>query len=67
MLDDHPVFTTPPSTAAQLRTLTAAFSGDMTEARKLGKDRTLAKKISRQALLDCAGAGRAVLPGAGAA
>ena len=52
VLDDHPVFTTPPFTAAQLKTLTATFSGDMTEARKLGKDRTLAKNISRQALVD---------------
>src|ERR1019366_7115322 len=51
-LTAHPVFTTPPFTSAQLKTLTTAFSADMTAARKLGKDRTLAKKISRQALLD---------------
>jgi hypothetical protein len=51
-LDGHPVFTTPPFTSAQLTTLETAFSADMTAARKLGTDRTLAKKISRQVLLD---------------
>jgi len=51
-LDGHPVFTTPPFTTAQLIALEGTFSTDMTAARKLGMDRTLAKKISRQALLD---------------
>ena len=51
-LTGHPVFTTPPVTAAQLAALEGTFSTDMTAARKLGKDRTLAKGISRQALLD---------------
>ena len=51
-LDGHPVFTTPPFTSAQLNTLEGTFSTDMTAARKLGTDRTLTKKISRQALLD---------------
>ena len=51
-LDGHPVFMTPPFTSAQLTTLETTFSADMTAARKLGTDRTLAKKISRQALLD---------------
>jgi len=51
-LTAHPVFTTPPVTSAQLTTLQTTFSADMTAARKLGTDRTLAKNISRQALLD---------------
>ena len=51
-LDGHPVFTTPPFTSVQLSALEATFAADMTSARKLGTDRTLAKKISRQALLD---------------
>ena len=51
-LDGHPVFVAPPFPSAQLTTLQTTFSADMTAARKLGKDRTLAKKISRQALLD---------------
>jgi hypothetical protein len=32
--------------------LKTTFAADMTAGRKLGTDRTLAKKISRQALLD---------------
>jgi hypothetical protein len=51
-LDGHPVFTTPPFTSAQLTALEGTFATDMTAARKLGTDRTLTKKISRQALLD---------------
>ena len=51
-LTGHPVFTTPPVTSAQLTALEGTFSTDMTAARKLGTDRTLAKNISRQALLD---------------
>src|SRR5271154_2298709 len=51
-LDGHPVFILPPFTSVQLTALEATFAADMTAARKLGKDRTLAKKISRQALLD---------------
>jgi hypothetical protein len=51
-LDGHPVFTTPPFTPVQLTALEGTFSTDMTAARKLGTDRTLAKKISRQSLLD---------------
>jgi hypothetical protein len=51
-LTNHPVFTTPPFTPAQLTSLAGTFSTDMTAARKLGTDRTLAKRISRQALLD---------------
>jgi hypothetical protein len=51
-LTGHPVFTTPPFTPAQLTALAGTFSTDMTAARKLGTDRTLAKRISRQALLD---------------
>jgi len=51
-LDGHPVFTLPPFTSAQLTALETTFSADMTAARKLGTDRTLAKKISRQALAD---------------
>ena len=51
-LTGHPIFTTPPVTAAQLAALEGTFSTDMTAARKLGTDRTLAKNISRQALLD---------------
>ena len=50
-LDGHPVFTTPPVTSAQLTALEGTFSTDMTAARKLGTDRTLAK-TSRAALLD---------------
>jgi hypothetical protein len=48
----HPVFTTPPFTSVQLTALVGTFSADMTAARKLGTDRTLAKKISRQAVVD---------------
>jgi hypothetical protein len=51
-LNGHPVFTTPPFTSTQLTTLQTTFSTDMTAARKLGTDRTLAKNISRQALVD---------------
>jgi len=51
-LNGHPVFTTPPFTSAQLTTLQTTFSADMTAARKLGTDRTLAKNISRQSLVD---------------
>jgi hypothetical protein len=51
-LDGHPVFTTPPVTSVQLTALEGTFAADMTAARKLGTDRTLAKNISRQALLD---------------
>jgi hypothetical protein len=51
-LDGHPVFTTPPFTSVQLTALVGTFSADMTAARKLGTDRTLAKKISRQAVVD---------------
>jgi hypothetical protein len=51
-LDGHPVFTTPPFTSAQLLALETTFSTDMSAARKLGTDRTLAKNISRQALVD---------------
>ena len=51
-LNGHPVFTTPPFTSPQLTTLQATFSTDMTAARKLGTDRTLAKNISRQSLVD---------------
>ena len=51
-LNGHPVFTTPPFTSTQLTTLQGTFSTDMTAARKLGTDRTLAKNISRQALVD---------------
>jgi hypothetical protein len=51
-LDGHPVFTTPPFTPVQLTALEGTFAADMTAARKLGTDRTLAKKISRQSLLD---------------
>src|SRR5271154_348043 len=51
-LTGHPIFTTPPVTSAQLTALEGTFSTDMTAARKLGTDRTLAKNISRQALLD---------------
>jgi hypothetical protein len=39
-------------TPVELTALEGTFSADMTAARKLGTDRTLAKKISRQALLD---------------
>jgi len=48
----HPVFTTPPFTSPQLMTLQTTFSAAMTAARKLGKDRTLTKNISRQSLVD---------------
>jgi hypothetical protein len=51
-LTGHPVFIAPPFTPLQLTALEATFSADMTAARKLGTDRTLAKKISRQALVD---------------
>ncbi len=51
-LDGHPVFTTPPFTSVQLTALEGTFAADMTAARKLGTDRTLTKKISRQSLLD---------------
>lgn len=51
-LDGHPVFIAPPFPSAQIKTLEAAFSTDRIAARKLGTDRTLAKKISRQALVD---------------
>jgi hypothetical protein len=47
-LTAHPIFTTPPVTSAQLTALEGAFSADMTAARNLGTDRTLAKNISRQ-------------------
>jgi hypothetical protein len=51
-LTAHPVFITPPFPSTQLKTLETAFSADMTAARKRGTDRTLAKNISRQALVD---------------
>jgi hypothetical protein len=51
-LAGHPVFTTPPVSVPVLATLEGTFNSDMTAARKLGTDRTLAKNISRQALLD---------------
>jgi hypothetical protein len=51
-LNAHPVFTTPPVSLLQLAEMESTFSSDMTAARQLGKDRTLAKSISRQALLD---------------
>jgi len=51
-LTDHPVFIGPPFSAAQLTALLGTFSTTRTAARKLGKDRTLAKKIARQALVD---------------
>jgi hypothetical protein len=51
-LEGHPVFILPPFTSIQLTALEGTFAADMTAARKLGTDRTLAKKISRQALLD---------------
>jgi hypothetical protein len=51
-LDGHLVFITPPFPSAQLKTLQTTFSTDMTAARKLGTDRTLTKKISRQAVVD---------------
>jgi hypothetical protein len=51
-LTGHPVFIAPPFSPLQLTTLEGTFAADMTAARKLGTDRTLAKKISRQLLLD---------------
>jgi hypothetical protein len=51
-LTAHPVFIAPPFTSLQLTALETTFAADMTAARKLGTDRTLAKKISRQALVD---------------
>jgi len=51
-LDGHPVFTGPPFSAVQLTALLGTFNTTRTAARKLGKDRTLAKKIARQALCD---------------
>jgi hypothetical protein len=51
-LDGHAVFIAPPVTPAELAAMEAAFSAAMTAARKLGKDRTLAKNTARQALLD---------------
>jgi hypothetical protein len=48
----HPIFTTPPYSPAQLAALENTFAGNMTTARKLGKDRTLAKNTARQALVD---------------
>ena len=51
-LDGHPVFTGPPFSAVQLNALLATFNSTRTSARKLGKDRTLAKKIARQPLCD---------------
>jgi hypothetical protein len=51
-LTGHAVFTAPPFTPAQLAAMEAAFSAAMTAARKLGKDRTLAKNTARQELAD---------------
>jgi len=51
-LDGHPVFVGPPFTPVQLTALLGTFNTTRTAARKLGKDRTLAKKIARQALVD---------------
>ena len=51
-LTGHPVFTGPPFSAVQLTALLGTFNTTRTAARKLGKDRTLAKKIARQALCD---------------
>jgi hypothetical protein len=51
-LTGHPVFTNPPVSPADLGTQTDALSALMTDARKLGTDRTLAKNIGKQTVVD---------------
>jgi hypothetical protein len=51
-LNGHPIFIAPPFTSVQLTALEGTFNADMTAARKLGTDRTLTKKIARQAVVD---------------
>jgi hypothetical protein len=51
-LTAHPIFIAPPVSPAAMLILQTAFSTSMTDARKLGTDRTLAKNIAKQALVD---------------
>jgi hypothetical protein len=51
-LQNHPVFTNLPVTQADLAGYEAAYSAARTEARKRGRDRTLAKKAARLTLQD---------------
>jgi hypothetical protein len=51
-LTAHPVFIAPPVLPPAMLILQTAFSNSMTDARKLGTDRTLAKNIAKQALVD---------------
>jgi hypothetical protein len=51
-LTGHPVFTNPPVNPTDLGTQTDALSALMTDARKGGTDRTLAKNIGKQTVVD---------------
>jgi hypothetical protein len=51
-LTGHPVFIAPPVLPPAMLILQTTFSSSMTNARKLGTDRTLAKNIAKQALVD---------------
>jgi hypothetical protein len=51
-LTAHPVFIAPPVLPPAMRILQTAFNTSMTDARKGGTDRTLAKNIAKQALVD---------------
>ena len=51
-LTGHPVFTGPPVPPSEILILQGTLSTSMVEARKLGTDRTLAKNIAKQALVD---------------
>jgi hypothetical protein len=51
-LTGHPVFINPTVSPSAMLILQKAFSASMTDARKGGTDRTLAKNIAKQALVD---------------
>ena len=51
-LKNHPIFNQLPVSLADLASYQASFSAARVEARKLGKDRTLAKKAARRTLQD---------------
>lgn len=51
-LTDNPSFLQPPVDPAALTALQVAFNSAMTDARKGGRDRTRAKNVAKQALID---------------